>query len=242
MNEFELADFTLKIIDSLVSRMYKMRFSIDKSVSYTIIYKEECDISDENIIEMKEELNKYFGNYDYSVDIQNSSISLSDSSCPSNKLYYNIRLVITLDITKNITKIPELVAIIEKMKKDLDDTKCYILELIKGEKNINSIKLEEKSKNKYDHIIMTAEEARTIAYKKYKEDRKILYDYILRIGEAIGKAAREGKYSTTFNIEGNVENNIVDEIIDTLKPLGFDVAWDTTDGYYKKLTIKFYSK
>ena len=108
---------------------------------------------------------------------------------------------------------------------------------------IDIIKLEEESKNRYDHIIMTAEEARTIAYKKHKEDRKILYDYLLRIGEAIGKAAREGKYSTTFNIEGNVENDIVDEIIDTLKPLGFDITWDTSwnsqNGYYRELSINF---
>lgn len=94
--------------------------------------------------------------------------------------------------------------------------------------------------------LMSADEARDIADKKNLENQFSLDHYLLLIGEAIGKAAKEGKYSVDFNLEYNTNTEVINKLSSYLKSLGFtvneDTSWNSSDGYYKKLTIEFYSK
>ena len=94
--------------------------------------------------------------------------------------------------------------------------------------------------------LMSADEARDIADKKNLENQFSLDHYLLLIGEAIGKAAKEGKYSVDFNLEYNTDTEVINKLSSYLESLGFtvneDTTWNSSDGYYKKLTIKFYSK
>ncbi len=126
MNEYELSYFALETIKSLISKMYEMRFSVEKSVSYTIYYKIKEGLKNKSIDKdkLEEYLRKYFKNYGYSVEIV--SISTSANSPFIAATAYDIGLLVELTINKNITKESELVAIIEKMKKDKDDTEIML--------------------------------------------------------------------------------------------------------------------
>jgi len=121
---------------------------------------------------------------------------------------------------------------------------------------------EERNKEDYDYIkstaeedeeeeptnprLMSADEVRDIADKKNIEYQVSVDSYLLRIGEAIGKAAKAGKYSVDFNLEYNTDTEVINKLSSYLESIGFTVndstAWNSTDGYYKKLTIEFYSK
>lgn len=115
---------------------------------------------------------------------------------------------------------------------------------------ITNIPLGEGSKEEEELFnsprLMSADEARDIADKKNLENQFSLDHYLLLIGEAIGKAAKEGKYSVDFNLEYNTDTEVINKLSSYLKSLGFTVndntSWNSSDGYYKKLTIEFYSK
>ena len=125
--------------------------------------------------------------------------------------------------------------LIEEYKKIVD------IPLGKGDKEED-----DEKETTYNPRIMTAEEARSIADEKNKEKQLSVDSYLLRIGEAIGKASKEGKYSVDFNLEYNVDTEVINKLSKYLESLGFTVnentTWNSSDGYYKKLTIEFYSK
>ena len=130
--------------------------------------------------------------------------------------------------------------------KDIDFMDYSLLDIIELEKERNKENDDGEKETVHNPHIMTADEARDIADKKNIEYQSSVDSYLLRIGEAIGKAAKTGKYSVDFNLEYNTDTEVINKLSSYLESLGFTVnentTWNSSDGYYKKLTIKFYSK